>query len=127
MGHFPASTPGTLRAAVVKGQRPVAELVDKHKIRNQGVRDLLIHYASRRSVEVDYSTLTSLVTGRIHAARRCGSGTARPWSSSRVPGCTSTSLSAGLHQLRWVRPPKHGSLIRDEVDEEGGAGRAVGA
>lgn len=65
MGHFPASTPGTLRAAVVKGQRPVAELVDKHKIRNQGVRDLLIHYISRRSVEVDYSTLTSLVTNLV--------------------------------------------------------------
>ncbi|MFE7712468.1 hypothetical protein ACFU6I_43575 [Streptomyces sp. NPDC057486] len=65
MGHFPASTPRTLRAAVVKGQRPVAELVDKHKIRNRGVRDLLVHYISRRSVEVDYSTLQGLVTNLV--------------------------------------------------------------
>lgn len=61
MGHFPASAPRTLRAAVVKGQRSVAELVDKHKIRNQGVRDLLVDYLSRRAVEVDYSTLNALV------------------------------------------------------------------
>ncbi|MFF2123213.1 tyrosine-type recombinase/integrase [Kitasatospora sp. NPDC058184] len=61
MGHFPASAPQTLRAAVVKGQRSVAELVDKHEIRNQGVRDLLVDYLSRRAVEVDYSTLIHLV------------------------------------------------------------------
>ncbi|MCC9312065.1 site-specific integrase [Kitasatospora sp. RB6PN24] len=65
MGHFPASTPRTLRGAVTRGQRTVAELVDKHQLRNQGVRDLLVDYIGRRSVELDYSSLTGLVNNLV--------------------------------------------------------------
>lgn len=61
MGHFPAAAPRTLRAAVTKGQRPIAELVDRHHLRNRAVRNLLIDYVTRRSAGLDYSTTTSLV------------------------------------------------------------------
>ncbi|MET9800318.1 hypothetical protein [Streptomyces sp. NPDC006368] len=35
MGHFPESAPRSMRSAVVRGQRSVDELVDRHEIRNQ--------------------------------------------------------------------------------------------
>jgi hypothetical protein len=36
MGRFPAGTPATLRAAMLRGQRTVTELVDQYPIRNAG-------------------------------------------------------------------------------------------
>ncbi|WP_328791524.1 tyrosine-type recombinase/integrase [Streptomyces sp. NBC_00273] len=61
MGHFPPSTPVTLRAALMRGQRTVEELVDQYPIRNRSVRGLLIDYFTRRRVDTDYSTLKQLV------------------------------------------------------------------
>jgi hypothetical protein len=60
MGHFPSGTPATLRAAVLSGRRTVQELVDRHDIRHQGVRQLLLDYLRRREPEMDYSTLDQL-------------------------------------------------------------------
>ena len=60
MGVFPAATPKSLRAAVVKGQRTVEELIDRYRLRNQGVRQLLIDYIQRRTAELDYATADAL-------------------------------------------------------------------
>lgn len=59
-GHFPASAPHSLRAAVTKGQRTVEELIDRYQLRNKAVRDLLVDYIRRRSIDLDYSTLGGL-------------------------------------------------------------------
>jgi hypothetical protein len=61
MGHFPPSTPQTMREAMHRGQQTVTELVDRYPIRNQAVRQLIIDYASRRRTDTDYSSLTNLV------------------------------------------------------------------
>ncbi|RKT09865.1 phage integrase family protein [Streptomyces sp. 1114.5] len=60
MGQFPASAPRTLRAAVTRGQLPVEEAVDRHKLDNPAVRDLLVDYITRRSASLDYSTQRQL-------------------------------------------------------------------
>lgn len=60
MGHFPATVPATLRGAAIRGQRTVAEMVDRYGIRNTDVRDLLVGYITRRSTELDYATTDSL-------------------------------------------------------------------
>lgn len=60
MGHFAPSTPHTLRAAVTKGQRTIAELVDRHNLRNVEIRDLLVDYITRRAAELDYSAIVQL-------------------------------------------------------------------
>lgn len=60
MGHFPASAPRTLRAAVTKGQRTMAELVDQRHLRNHEIRELLVDYLTRRAVTLDYSSASSL-------------------------------------------------------------------
>jgi site-specific recombinase XerD len=67
MGHFPASAPRTLRAAVTKGQRRIEDVIDDYQLRNHGVRDLLIEYLRRRASTVDYSTLRGLMSnlGRL--------------------------------------------------------------
>ncbi|MFE0055264.1 tyrosine-type recombinase/integrase [Streptomyces sp. NPDC059003] len=60
MGHFPPDTPTTLRAALTRGQLSVEDLIDRYPIRNQGIRQLLIDYCSRRMVETDYATLSHI-------------------------------------------------------------------
>jgi site-specific recombinase XerD len=60
MGRFPASVPATMRAAAIRGQRTITEMVDRHRIRNSDVRDLLIDYVTRRSPELDYPTIENL-------------------------------------------------------------------
>lgn len=60
MGHFPASTPSTVREAVIRGQLTVSELVSRYGIRNQHIRDLLIEYLNQRAVALDYSSVVSL-------------------------------------------------------------------
>jgi hypothetical protein len=59
-GHFPAGTPATLQAAAMRGQLTVTELVDRYRLRNTAVRQLLIDYLTRRSLAMDYSSLTGL-------------------------------------------------------------------
>ncbi|WP_218007683.1 tyrosine-type recombinase/integrase [Nocardia vinacea] len=65
MGRFPEWVPTTLRYARVDGQQSVEELVDRHQLRNQDVRGLLVQYLRRRSVGVDYSTLTNLARSLV--------------------------------------------------------------
>ncbi|AIV38620.1 integrase [Streptomyces sp. CCM_MD2014] len=60
MGQFPASTPRSFRAAVTRGQISVEEAVDRHRLRNREVRDVLVEYIRRRSAGLDYSTLRQL-------------------------------------------------------------------
>lgn len=57
---FPAGTP-TLRAALLPGQRSVADLVDAYELACRPVRDVLVRYLSERAPAVDYATLKSLV------------------------------------------------------------------
>lgn len=66
MGQFPAGTPPTIRAALLRGQLSVEQLVDRYTIANQAVRALLIEYFHRRAAETDYSTLSSLVLALAH-------------------------------------------------------------
>ncbi|WP_329474943.1 site-specific integrase [Kribbella sp. NBC_01484] len=60
MGHFPPGAPHSLQACLNGATLSAAELVDRHELRNRGVRDLLVDYLSRRQPEVDYTTLTGL-------------------------------------------------------------------
>jgi len=57
MGQFPAAAPPTVRAAVLTGQQPLEELVDRYEIHHQGVRQLILDYLARRRSELDYSSL----------------------------------------------------------------------
>ncbi|WP_405407175.1 tyrosine-type recombinase/integrase [Streptomyces decoyicus] len=66
MAHFPASTPATLRQALHRGQLTLDELVDRHTIRNQGVRRLLVDYFHRRKADTDYASLVNLVRNVAH-------------------------------------------------------------
>ncbi|OKJ33315.1 integrase [Streptomyces sp. CB01580] len=61
MGHFPESVPRTLRGAVTRGQQTTEELVDRLRLRNQAVRDLLVDYLHRRCVGQDYSTRRNVI------------------------------------------------------------------
>jgi len=60
IGHFPPDTPPNIHAAGQRGQMSVTELVDRHPITNQAVRNLLIDYLQRRATGLDYSSLTNL-------------------------------------------------------------------
>ncbi|WP_218018206.1 tyrosine-type recombinase/integrase [Nocardia shimofusensis] len=61
MGLIPSWAPRTLQDATIRGRQTIEELVGRHQLRNTEVRDLLIDYIRRRSVEIDYSTLDNLV------------------------------------------------------------------
>ncbi|MFD8087085.1 tyrosine-type recombinase/integrase [Kitasatospora sp. NPDC059722] len=60
MGQFPPSTPTTMRAAMMRGQRTIEELVGQYGVRDQAVRRLLVDYISRRRADLDYSSLKQL-------------------------------------------------------------------
>jgi site-specific recombinase XerC len=66
MGHFAPGTPQTMRAALLRGQQTIEEVMDRWPIRNQEVRQLLIDYGRRRSVDADYSTVTGLLLLLAH-------------------------------------------------------------
>ncbi|MFD0723799.1 site-specific integrase [Streptomyces globosus] len=66
MGHFPPDTPATMRAALLRGQRTIEELVDRYPIRNKAVRGLLIDYLQRRRADSDYSSIKALVLALVH-------------------------------------------------------------
>jgi site-specific recombinase XerD len=61
-GHFPRSTPATLRACLRAPQLTPSELVDQHGVTNPEVRQLLVDYIERRSHDLDYGTTASLAT-----------------------------------------------------------------
>lgn len=62
IGHFPKTTPPTLRAALRAPQMTPTQLVDQYDVASPSVRQLLIDYLDRRSAELDYSSLSSLAT-----------------------------------------------------------------
>ncbi len=59
-GHFAPDVPATLRGAMRSPAMAPAELVDLHDINNAAVRGMLISYLTRRSHDVDYTTLRGL-------------------------------------------------------------------
>jgi integrase len=61
-GHFPRSTPSTLRAALRASQLGPAELVSQYDMANGQVRQLLTDYLERRGHDLDYSSLSSLAS-----------------------------------------------------------------
>ena len=61
MGHFPADTPATMRAALHRGQLSVELMVARYPIRNRAVRQLLLDYFHRRAADTDYASLANLV------------------------------------------------------------------
>jgi site-specific recombinase XerD len=65
MGRFPSWVPRTLQDARIRGQQSIEALIDRHRLRHAGIRDLLIDYLRRRSVEVDYATLDNLVRNLV--------------------------------------------------------------
>lgn len=62
MGHFPASTPPTMRLALMRGQLTCAEMVDRYSLRNRSIRQLLIDYLERRRLETDYASVNNVAT-----------------------------------------------------------------
>jgi site-specific recombinase XerC len=50
-----------LRGAVTRGQLTVEEAVDRYRLHNQAVRDLLVEYIRQRAVALDYSSRCNLV------------------------------------------------------------------
>jgi hypothetical protein len=65
MGLLPAWVPRTLQDARIRGRLSVEDLVDRHHLRNQEIRDLLVDYIRRRSAEVDYATMENLVRSLV--------------------------------------------------------------
>jgi hypothetical protein len=61
MGRIPAWAPRTLQDARIRGRYSIEELVDRQRLRNHAVRDLLVDYIRRRSPELDYATMENLV------------------------------------------------------------------
>ena len=61
-GRFPTRTPPTLRAALRAPQMTPAHLVEQAHIGNGDIAAMFIDYVTRRSHDVDYSTLQTLTT-----------------------------------------------------------------
>lgn len=59
-GHFPPSVPATLRGAMRAPAMTPAQLVDTYALDNQDVAEMLTRYLTRRSHDLDYSTLRGL-------------------------------------------------------------------
>lgn len=59
-GHFPPSVPATLRGAMRSPARTPAELVELHEIKNLDAKAMLTAYLSRRSHDLDYTSLRGL-------------------------------------------------------------------
>ncbi|MFF4345260.1 tyrosine-type recombinase/integrase [Kitasatospora sp. NPDC001540] len=66
MGHLPPTVPATMRAALMRGQKTIEELIDLYPIRNRAVRGLLIDYFNRRRADTDYGTWKNLVLHLAH-------------------------------------------------------------
>lgn len=109
MGHFPASTPATMRQALHRGPLTLEELIDRHPIRNQSVRRLLLDYFHRRKSETDYASLVHLVR---HVAHNF-------WSRIEEisPGQADLNISADLYNT-WRRQinVRHDGKPRSGVD-----------
>ncbi|WP_280270419.1 hypothetical protein [Nocardia wallacei] len=64
MGHFPPSTPPTLRAFVFNPQPTVEQLIDRYRLRSPEIRQLLIDYLTRRMLDSDHRSLDGPRAGR---------------------------------------------------------------
>ncbi|WP_433521349.1 hypothetical protein ACQPZ2_28925 [Nocardia pseudovaccinii] len=60
MGHFPPSTPPSLRAFLYGRPASSEELIDCYENRNQDVKDLLVAYLDHRRTDADYKSLEGL-------------------------------------------------------------------
>ncbi|WP_216636684.1 site-specific integrase [Arthrobacter sp. OY3WO11] len=70
-GHFPKHVPATLRGAMRAPAMTPTELVDRHNIADQDIHALFVAYLTRRSHDVDYTTLRDLagdLCGKFWAA-----------------------------------------------------------
>jgi integrase len=65
MGIFGPAAPGRLRELRTAGQRTPAEMIDRHHLTCQPIRDLLVDYLRERQPAMDYGSLEQL-------ARRLG-------------------------------------------------------
>jgi hypothetical protein len=61
-GILGTDAPHSMHAAMLVGQRTVAQLVDGYGVVNPGVRQLLIDYLAERQASVDYTTLAQLAS-----------------------------------------------------------------
>jgi len=61
-GHFPPSVPATLRGALRSPALTPAELVGLHRVGDPGARQMLTAYLTRRSHDLDYTSLRSLAS-----------------------------------------------------------------
>ncbi|MDQ2850956.1 MAG: site-specific integrase [Actinomycetota bacterium] len=59
-GQFPSGVPSTLRGAMRAPRMTPAELVDSYQLANEDVAGMLTRYLTRRSHDLDYSTLRGL-------------------------------------------------------------------
>jgi hypothetical protein len=59
-GHFPEHVRATLRGAMRAPAMTPTELVDRHNIADQDIHALFVAYLTRRSHDVDYTTLRDL-------------------------------------------------------------------
>ena len=59
-GHFPPGVPATLRGAMRTPAMTPTQLVDSYDLANRDVAEMLTRYLSRRSHDLDYSTLRGL-------------------------------------------------------------------
>ncbi|MAS53988.1 MAG: hypothetical protein CMJ44_05090, partial [Pimelobacter sp.] len=59
-GHFPPGVPATLRGAMRAPAMTPTQLVDSYDLANRDVAEMLTRYLSRRSHDLDYSTLRGL-------------------------------------------------------------------
>jgi integrase len=87
MGIFGPAAPGRLRQLRTAGQRTPAELIDRHQLTCQPIRDLLVYYLRERQPAIDYGSLEQL-------ARRLGMF----WADLEAhhPGIDSLHLSADV-------------------------------
>ncbi|MGI5290823.1 hypothetical protein ACQEVF_46960 [Nonomuraea polychroma] len=59
-GVFGPQAPIRLRAILLRGQLKPAQLVDRHDLACQAVRDLLVDYLTERAVDLDYTSLNAV-------------------------------------------------------------------
>lgn len=60
IGHFPPGVPATLRGALRSPAMSPTELVDQYDLRNRDARTMLISYLTRRSHDLDYTSLLKI-------------------------------------------------------------------
>lgn len=61
-GHFPPNVPATLRGAMRAPAMTPIELVKQYDITNPDIAELFVAYLTRRSHDIDYSTLRGLAS-----------------------------------------------------------------